>query len=205
MRNPFNILGVSENVTQNELYEAYQTERAKYSNLRFEVGEEGTRACEMLDEIEQAYKEANEILISRVQVTNCEEELSEVERLIKSENFDEAQYLLDKSYKRSAEWHYLQAIIFYRKMWFNDARAQLHSAIEKDPYNEKYRVSLNTLEAKLNGHNAGRGFYGRTNGEGRTYRNTVLDDDVHGTRGCGICECCSAMICLDCLCNGGCC
>ena len=64
-KDPFMILGVSDNVTQNELYEAYRTERAKYESKRFELGEEGTKACEKLDEIEAAYREADEILKSR--------------------------------------------------------------------------------------------------------------------------------------------
>jgi tetratricopeptide (TPR) repeat protein len=207
IRNPFNILGVSENVTQNELYEAYQTERARYSGLRFVVGEEGTRACEMLDEIELAYKEASEILASRVYVSDAQGELQNVESLIKSNNFEAAQNILDRSFNRSAEWHYLQAIIFYKKMWFNEARGQLHAAIEKDPFNEKYQTSLKTLEQKLNQNPyAGRGFYAHQ-GDDRTYRGTPIDSDDPAMRGCGCCECCAALACVDCLCSGlgGCC
>ena len=61
-KDPFIILGISENATQNELYEAYRKARNKYIDKRFAPGSEGTEACEMLDSIEAAYREADEII-----------------------------------------------------------------------------------------------------------------------------------------------
>ena len=205
--NPFHILGTTEDITQSELYQVYCNLRAEYASKRFCVGEEGQIACEKLDEIEQAYKEASDILASRFHIENVSDCLLEVETLIKDKNFEKAQTALDNIAFRNAEWHFLQASLFYQKMWLNDARVQLRKAIEKDPINEKYKHALTALETKLKNPHMGRGFYG---GEGngqdgnRTYRNTILDDENPLARGgCSICDCCAAFMCLDCMCNGG--
>ena len=59
------ILGVSDSVTQDELYDAYKTARKEWESKRFVPGEEGAYACERLDEIEDAYRDAKDVLISR--------------------------------------------------------------------------------------------------------------------------------------------
>ena len=64
-RNPFEILGVSEDCNQDELYAAYKNLRNKYADQRFEPGEAGAEACVKMQEIEDAYKDANGIIASR--------------------------------------------------------------------------------------------------------------------------------------------
>ena len=61
-RNPFEVLGVSENCTQDELYAAYKELRNKYADRRFEPGEAGAEACMKMQEIEDAYNDANDII-----------------------------------------------------------------------------------------------------------------------------------------------
>ena len=91
-KDPFVVLGVSENVTQDELYRAYKEKRALYEDKRFEPGEVGADACAMLEEIETAYNDARDILRSRPyeeQEKIYTEQNSSSEE--SSENLDEAE------------------------------------------------------------------------------------------------------------------
>lgn len=200
--NPFVILGVDDSVTQNELYDAYKAKREQYLDKRFAPGEEGDRACEKLDEIETAYKDAERILKERVVVNDASDVYKKIEEALKAKKYDEAQDMLDNVPQRNAEWHFSQSIIYYHRGWLNDAKAQLQEAIDKEPYNTKYSDALKNLEAKTEKKSAsGRGFYGSEQEGGRTYRDTNVDPDTNTVGGCTPCNCCSSLICADCCCE----
>ena len=56
--NPFIILGISRDASQNEIYEAYKAKRDYYKEHIFDEGESGAQAARMLEQVEQAYKQA---------------------------------------------------------------------------------------------------------------------------------------------------
>ncbi len=201
-KNPFVILGVGETCTQNELYDAYRAQRNKYADLRFEPGDVGADACAKLEEIEQAYAEAKDILSSRFDIKYTGENLGDADRAIKEGKLDEAQSILDNCTNRTAEWHYLQAAVFYRKNWTSDALKQLEYACQKDPSNEKYADAKKSMlnHIKANTTAQGNSFY---NGEKRQDSDRSYSD-MNGqstTRGCTACDCCSSLICADCCCE----
>ncbi len=199
-KNPFVVLGVSENCTQNELYEAYKKERAKYADLRFEPGEKGAEACARLEEIEEAYAEANEKLRSNFDISYTGNDLSDADRAIKEGKLDEAQNILDNCQNRTAEWHYLQSAIFYRKNWTADALKQLEYACQMDPTNTKYSQAKQAMvnHIKANSRAQQNSFYNGDNKEERTYVNM---NNSAPQRGCSACDCCSSLICADCCCE----
>lgn len=207
-KDPFMILGVSDNVTQNELYEAYRTERAKYESKRFELGEEGTKACEKLDEIESAYREADEILKSRYVIEDAptsskidvEEDfptLGRVDELVKQKRYAEAQAVLNRISYRDAEWNFLQSIVFYAQGRTRDAEYYLRTAVEMDPANAKYKDAYSRMvnRATTNPHDS---YY--ANNDDRSYRNSNVD---YGTQRGAMspCDCCQGLICADCCCE----
>lgn len=87
-KNPFTALGVSENVTQNELFDAYKELRYIHSKKRFEPGA-AAEATEKLEEIEVAYAEATDILRSRFQVSNYGDSISGAEDVIEDNEYAE--------------------------------------------------------------------------------------------------------------------
>lgn len=199
-KSPFIILGVSENCTQNELYDAYKRERNKYADLRFEPGEVGADACAKLEEIETAYAEANEILLTRFDISYTGDNLDDADRAIKEGRLDEAQNILDNCVNRTAQWHYLQSAIFYRKNWANDALKQLEFACQMEPDNAKYAEAKQNMlnHIKANTTAQGQSFY---NGENKEERSYVNLNNQNATRGCTVCDCCSSLICADCCCE----
>ena len=199
-KNPFVILGVSEDCTQNELYDAYRALRDKYADMRFEPGEVGEEACVKLEEVEAAYKEATEILRSRYDISYTGDNLDDADRAIKDGNLDEAQKILDDCATRTAHWHYLQAAIFYRKGWPNDALKQLDFACQMEPTNQKYIESRKTLLDHLNANTTAQrsSFYNGENAGERSYSGM---EGERNARGCTVCDCCSSLLCADCCCE----
>lgn len=202
MYNPFQILGVSENVTQNELYEAYKEKRALYSDKRFAPGEEGAEAARKLQEIEEAYNAANDILRSNYDI-GYRGDLGKAEEYIKDNRLDEAQAILDSDRNRSAKWHYLQAVIFYKKGWISDSLRQVEFAVSMEPDNQTYRETLENLKRKMNantGHKDSSFYAGDPqNNQGKTYSQGPMNGAT--ARGCSACDCCSSLICADCCCE----
>ena len=70
---------------------------------------------------------------------------SSVDILIKAGKVEEAQQVLDGYSERTAEWHYLQAVIYYKKNWGNECKKQMEIALTKDPNNAKYKDSYDKL------------------------------------------------------------
>lgn len=202
-KNPFVVLGLNENVTQSELFDAYKAMRNKYSDLRFEPGDIGNNACIRLEEIENAYHEANEILRSRFDIGYTGDNLDEADEAIKQEKLEDAQHILDNCQNRTAQWHYLQAAIFYRKNWTADALKQLEYACNMEPTNVKYAETRQTLITKITANTTAQdaSFYNKNerNENARSYSETRHHNQ--NPRGLTACDCCSSLICADCCCE----
>ncbi|MDD3946968.1 MAG: hypothetical protein PHI19_03925 [Clostridia bacterium] len=202
-KDPFIVLGVDSSVTQSELYEAYKKQRDKYVDKRFQPGAEGAEACERLDEIEIAYREADEMLKTRFYVSNFDNSHKEIDDLIRAGKIDDAQKALDSTMERDAEWHFLQSMVYYRRKWHNDAREQLKAAVEMEPNNVKYTEALKNFDAKTNekaNYNAHRTHVYQEGPQERSYRGENYAAD-NGRAACTPCNVCSSLICADCCCE----
>jgi len=148
MQEYYKILGLPVDATEEEIENAYHTLKDKYSRERFYEGEIGNEAARNLTKLETAY---HEIISSKKKVENDEmvNDYSEVERLIKNGNINEAQGKLDDFSERNAEWHYLQSVIFYKKNWLNESKKQLEIALNMEPYNNKYSDAYSKLKQKM--------------------------------------------------------
>ena len=88
--------------------------------------------------------------------------------LIKNGNISAAQSMLDDVNDRTAEWHYLQSVVFYKKNWINESKKQLEIAMNMEPHNEKYSESYSKLKQKMEYNdkqfnNSNQGAYGQPN------------------------------------------
>ena len=144
----YNIFGVTEDVTDEELAAAYQQLREKYREDRWLEGEAGNEAAKKLTELENAYKELTEERKRQSKNTEGANAFEEISRLLKEGDVNGAQAVLDDFNERNAEWHYLQAVVFYKKNWINDSKKQLEIAMQMDPDNNKYREAYGKMNAK---------------------------------------------------------
>lgn len=211
------ILGLSEGCTAEEIKAAYETMRAKYLEDRFKDGEEGNNAAKMLTKIETAYQELMNELNEDSAAADGGASFARVEELLKVNDIQEAQRILDAFNERNARWHYLQSVVFYRKSWINESKKQLEIAIQLEPDNDKYKESYRILNEKINaganpnGANPnganGQGYQNEQRGYQSPYQGQDMDDgypqDQMGGGLCGNCmDFCCMYMCISTLCNG---
>ena len=190
-------LGLTQDATDEEITARYNQLKEKYSEERWQDGEAGNKAAKKLTKINVAYQE----IMSARKEKKAEGEkvttLDEVARLLKEGDVSKAQSSLDDCNDRNAEWHYLQAVIFYKKNWTNDSKKQLEIAMQMDPANQKYRNAYKKMNEKdaYEKQNAGatqHPYQKQHNG----------NENQMGGGGCNDCvSCCYTICCINCVYN----
>ena len=211
--NPYKVLGVSENASQEEIRAAYLALVKKYHPDKYTDNPLKELAGEKLKQINQAYemltKKPNGGAsggysqsaygqsartggyggYSRPDGTPYSgpnaAEFNRARSFINQNNLNAAKAILDRIPTRNAEWYYLYGIIYLRQGWYERARECIRRAYEADPDNAEYRNAYTSLN------NAGRAYQQNPYGNG-------------GANGTVCCSLCPALMCLDC-CTGGCC
>ena len=145
--NAYEILGLNENATREEIDARYHELRDKYQKDRFLPGDEGEEASEKLQQLEVAYRDILTTLAEAEQSSTFTEDTdyTMIQELITANKLDEAQKMLDARVTRDAEWHYLQSILFYKRNWFLESKKQLELACQMEPDNTRYQQSLEKL------------------------------------------------------------
>lgn len=188
MKDPYEILNMTEGSDYEALESRYNELKRKYGEERFLPGEQGAEGARKLTELEDAWR----IIVEKKKEKDDFEKYgtgySYVEQLIKEKKYDEAQQRLDSMSYRDAEWHYYQALVFYKREWMNDCYTHLKEAARLDPDNAKYKDTINKLLQKMA--NA------KTPPEQLGENNQGMQGNVAGN--C-LNSCCSALCCMECL------
>ena len=199
MREFYEFLGLNETATDEEIAQRYAQLKEKYAEERWQDGEAGNEAARNLTKLDTAYNEIMASRKERKENTQGQNVFEEIATLLKEDKIAEAQSKLDDCNERTAEWHYLQAVVFYKKNWTNDSKKQLEIAMEMDPSNLKYRNAYGKMNAKND--------YQQQSARQQTqnpYANNngmpMDDGDQMGGNACSNClSCCYTYLCVDCL------
>lgn len=203
MMDKYSLFGLPESCSEEELDRAYQERRKIYAEDRFLEGEAGNIAAKKLTELDAAYRDLKAERRERMGATkeNYGSAYAKIEDLIRKGDFYEAQHELDEFNDRTAEWHYLQAVVFYKKNWNNESKKQLEIAMQMDPSNPKYKDSYSKLEEKIR-NESNKNFTSYS--DNRQYNGPEYSTDRQ-MGGDGCCQwCCEMAICnmmLNCCCN----
>ena len=203
-KDPYLVLGVASDASQEEINNAYQNLKSRYKEEIFEEGEIGHQATKKLAEIESAYQECLDNIHRNIIYQNTGSGYGEIEDLIRNGKLEDAQNNLDKIESRDAEWHYLQAIIYYKRNWHVESKKQLEIALALDGSNQKYQGALDRLNKVIDG--AGQ------NGKQNASANQTNSQNQRGgyarpqsTGGASnadaCCNTCNCLICSDCCCE----
>ncbi len=192
MKDPYSILGVSRNATDEEIKNAYREMARKYHPDNYADNPLADLAGERMKEINEAY---DQIMNSRRHKNaggnaysgtgNANSNFPDVRNLVMQGRLEEAQEILDgvPPERRDAEWYFLNGSVLYKRGWFDAAYTSMSNACRMDPSNPEYRAAFAQLQRQRDGGFAYRGQNG-----------------VYGG-GCNTCDVCQSLICADCCCE----
>ena len=187
----YGILGVGRNASKAEIDAAYKSLLDKYSEDKYTGGPLADLAEKKRAELWQAY---DEVIKDRAQREKNEQsstggnsfsgnsspEYMQIRQYINIGNLAEAERLLSEIKSHDAEWYYLSGCIALRRGNYNGAYSAFKTATNKDPMNMEYKNAFMSMQQNAGG-----------------YRNmsagNMSQDDC--------CNCCSNLICADCLCE----
>ena len=199
MNDPYSVLGISHNATDEEVKKAYRELARKYHPDNYQDNPLSDLAQEKMKEINEAY---NSILRVRESggsygsggsrkgggfyggSQSGSAEGSKVRIAINNGDIDLAEELLRGFPSRNAEWYFLMGSVCYRKGWLDDALRYFQTAVSMEPNNSEYRQALSFM-----------------NQGGQAYR--PYGQGPIQNQGCDACDCCAAMMCMNMCCRCG--
>lgn len=179
MRNPYEVLGIPQGASSEQINAAYKELLRRYQD---------SGQFNKIDEINEAYDtiiagagSARSTGYSYSGYSNAD--YSDIRAKINLGRLDDAQILLDgiPESGRDAQWYYLKGTIQQKRGWLEEAAKNFATASNLDPSNNTYKMAYN----KIN--NARSGGY-------RTERKSSKS-------GCTGCDICSGLLCADCCCE----
>ena len=196
MNDPYQVLGVKPDASDEEVKRAYRDLARKYHPDNYQNNPLADLAEEKMKEINEAYDAvtkqrsggggyssgggAYQSQGSYQQSQSSSPVFAQVRNLINSGNLDQAERLLRENNTRSAEWYFLAGSVAYRRGWLDEAMQNYQMAVRMDPNNMEYRQAYAMMQQG-----------------GAAYRPAG-----YGAGGVDAMDCCTTMLCLNCLCGG---
>jgi DnaJ-class molecular chaperone len=198
MNDPYKVLGVSSNASDEEIKKAYRDLARKYHPDKYRDSDLADLASEKMKEINAAYEEIQKMRAAggtsyqssgggysgsySTGSSSSNPRYAQVRRMINSGHLGEAERVLNEvpMNERDAEWNFLMGYVFLRRGHYVDAQRYFDIACSLDPYNREYAAARQELARRANGYGGG-------------YRTTGS--------GCSGCDVCSGLLCADCCCE----
>ncbi len=193
MKDPYQVLGVSPDATDEEIKDKYRTLVKKYHPDKFTDSDLAELANEKMKDINSAYDEIQKMRNNRSRdsrsggfnpgSSSSSEFYTRVRQLINASSIFEAEQMLISTPQanRGAEWNYLYACVMVKKGYYADAQRYFDIACSLDPDNREYQNAREMFRSRSEQY-----------GSYRTYQSS---------NGCCDMDCCSSLICADCCCE----
>ena len=197
MTDPYKVLGVSPDASDDEIKKAYRALARKYHPDKYRDSDLADLASDKMKEVNAAYEEIQNLRKNGGSSSNHgaggnynysnasskNPKYAEIRRFLNDGNIAAAEARLMEVHEgdRVAEWNFLYACVLIKKGQYVDAQRYLDIACSMDPYNREYRSAKEQLHRQANGYGGG---YETTRGGG-----------------CSCCDICAGLMCMDCLCS----
>lgn len=187
MNDPYKVLGVARDATDEEIKKAYRNLARKYHPDNYVNNPLADLVEEKMKEINEAYDTIQKQRAAGSSSTSNGSGISfaQIRVLINQGRFSEAGTYLDyvPVSERNAEWNFLKGCILAKRGYYYDAQKYYETACYLDPENAEYNDALN----KFKNINSSRN---------QTYRDATVS-----TSACDTCTICQGLICADCCCE----
>ena len=190
MNDPYKVLGVPCDATDEEVKKAYRDLARKYHPDNYVNNPLADLVEEKMKEINEAYDTIQKERASghtssdgSSYSSSAYSDYSKVRELINDRRYSEAELILDAvgQQNRGAEWNFLKGCVLIQRGWYYDAQKYLETACYLDPANDEYKNTLDKIKQS-------------TSGYGQNYRTTR-------NIGHSPCDLCTGLICADCICE----
>ncbi|MDE6280179.1 MAG: DnaJ domain-containing protein [Oscillospiraceae bacterium] len=204
MRDPYEVLGVSPDASDDEIKKAYRELARKYHPDNYQNNPLADLAEEKMKEINQAYDAVTKArsggssaygsgsasqggygygyssgsAYQQQRQSGGSGVYAQARQAVSRGDLDGAEQLLQGA-SRNGEWYFLMGSIAYRRGWLDEARQNYQIAVQMDPGNMEYRQAFSMMQ---------RGGYG-------------YQPDMTGAQ-CDGMDCCTALMCMNCMCGG---
>lgn len=191
MSDPYKVLGVDRNASDDDIKEAYRKLAKKYHPDNYSDNPLSDLAQEKMQEINEAYDAIVNTRKGRKTGYSAEQnsgyttsEFPEVRNLIRQGMLEQALEILDgvPPHQRNAEWYFLNGTVLYRRGWFDQAYTSFSTASRMDPTNMEYRNAVTNAHKQA------------ARQQNNPYRSYNGND-------CDACQMCQGLICADCCCE----
>ena len=185
MNDPFAVLGLSQNATDEQIRQAYRL-KARQLQQMIDAGDNASFAQQKMQELDAAY---DAVILSRSggsgthynaqSAYTVKSDYSDIRRTIRAGRLDDAQTILDgiPESSRDAEWYFLKGSVQQRKGWLEEASGNFAAACRLD--NAEYRAAYDDMQ------NSRSGGYRTQRSGGRV----------------SPCDVCTGLMCADCCCE----
>ncbi|MDR0738850.1 MAG: DnaJ domain-containing protein [Oscillospiraceae bacterium] len=195
MKDPYEILCISNNASFEEIKKAYRKLAKKYHPDNYQDNPLADLAAEKMREINEAYyaltggKSKNSSSNSAGGYRNVKSDFINVRTLIANNRLNEADGLLSEvsEASRNAEWYFLKGVIFCKRGWIDEGYNCISKACQIDPSNREYAEMYNRISSQRNGNFGPYGY-----------------DPMGNSGNIGGCNCadiCLTLACFDCCCR----
>ena len=198
MTDPYKVLGVSPDASDEDVKKAYRELARKYHPDKYRDSDLADLANEKMKEINAAYEEIQKMRAGGGQsnqgqsggyhgyngnpnASSGSSQFAEIRKLINQNEILRAEQILRSmsAASHNAEWYFLMGCVAYKRGYFTDAQSMFDRACSMDPYNQEYRAARDQIRSQ-------------TAGFGSGYRTNTTDQT---------CNCCTQLICADCCCE----
>ena len=165
MNDPYQVLGVSESATDEEVKRAYRDLARRYHPDNYHDNPLADLAQEKMKEINAAYEEINRRRSGgggtggasagsgyaggwqRQYGPGGSSVLQQVRAAIQMGDLARAEALLDNVPDHGAEWNFLKGAVCYRRGWMDEALRHYQTACQMDPNDPEYRRALDMMRS----------------------------------------------------------
>lgn len=200
MKDPYTVLGVSRDASEEEIKKAYRALARKYHPDNYAGSNLADVAEEKMKEINEAY---DAIRKSRAEGSSASSggsgsasegesayaggasySYADVRRMMNEGRYADAELILDAApmSRRGAEWNYLKGCLLMRRGYFFDAQKCIETACYLEPDNAEYAAARRQMREAASGY-------------GSPYRQTPYASE------CSACDLCSSLLCANALCS----